>query len=226
LKDIARIETRRTQLRHLEHDRWQARHRHGVLSCSRGANALEVGAGPCAKRMAELKPGFPAGRGLRHFRSIPRAFVDASIKEVIWTIFEGRAAGGWAVVFVFPADLGARRLIPMIAVPVSLIGAFAGLWVVGFHDQHAHPVRAGSPRSASWWTTRSWCSKNVRAPDARGEHAPLSRRRSRRWTRSPARWWRSCSCLCAVFRAGRLPRRHRPASSTGSFAVTLHPSPW
>ena len=57
-------------------------------------------------------------------------FVDASIKEVNTTIFEA-ALLVLAVVFLFLQTWRAT-LIPMIAVPVSLIGAFAGLWLVGF----------------------------------------------------------------------------------------------
>ena len=93
-----------------------------------GANALEV-AQRVRDRMAELKTGFPEGVGY----GIPfdtTRFVDASIKEVIKTIFEA-AILVLAVVFLFLQTWRAT-IIPMIAVPVSLIGAFAGLWVVGF----------------------------------------------------------------------------------------------
>jgi multidrug efflux pump len=93
-----------------------------------GANALEV-AELVRNRMAELKPGLPDGVDY----SIPfdtTRFVNASIKEVIKTIFEA-AALVLAVVFLFLQTWRAT-IIPMIAVPVSLIGAFAGLWLVGF----------------------------------------------------------------------------------------------
>ncbi len=93
-----------------------------------GANALEV-AQLVKARMAELKPGFAAGVDY----TIPfdtTRYVDASIHEVNVTIFEA-AALVLAVVFLFLQTWRAT-LIPMIAVPVSLIGAFAGLWVVGF----------------------------------------------------------------------------------------------
>src|SRR5207249_9012229 len=93
-----------------------------------GANALEV-AGLVKARMEELKAGFPEGVNY----AIPfdtTRFVDASIKEVNTTIFEA-ALLVLAVVFLFLQTWRAT-LIPMIAVPVSLIGAFAGLWAVGF----------------------------------------------------------------------------------------------
>ncbi|TMH74227.1 MAG: multidrug efflux RND transporter permease subunit [Betaproteobacteria bacterium] len=93
-----------------------------------GANALEV-ADLVRARMKELRPSFPEGVDY----AIPfdtTRFVDASIKEVNTTIFEA-ALLVLAVVFLFLQTWRAT-LIPMIAVPVSLIGAFAGLWAVGF----------------------------------------------------------------------------------------------
>src|SRR5207248_313303 len=57
-------------------------------------------------------------------------FVDASIHEVNVTIFEA-ALLVLGVVFLFLQSWRAT-VIPMIAVPVSLIGAFAGLWALGF----------------------------------------------------------------------------------------------
>ena len=93
-----------------------------------GANALEV-AKQVKKRMADLKQTFPEDVDY----AIPfdtTRFVDASIKEVVKTIFEA-AILVVLVVFVFLQTVRAT-IIPMIAVPVSLIGTFAGLWVVGF----------------------------------------------------------------------------------------------
>jgi multidrug efflux pump len=93
-----------------------------------GANALEVAERIRAK-MQELKPSFPEGVDYQIPFDTTR-FVDASIKEVNKTIFEA-ALLVLAVVFLFLQTWRAT-LIPMIAVPVSLIGAFAGLWAVGF----------------------------------------------------------------------------------------------
>ncbi|MDA1118287.1 MAG: multidrug efflux RND transporter permease subunit [Proteobacteria bacterium] len=93
-----------------------------------GANALAV-AGLIRARMQELKSAFPEGVDY----AIPfdtTRFVDASIREVNKTIFEA-ALLVLAVVFLFLQTWRAT-LIPMIAVPISLIGAFAGLWLVGF----------------------------------------------------------------------------------------------
>jgi hydrophobe/amphiphile efflux-1 (HAE1) family protein len=93
-----------------------------------GANALDVADAAKAK-LDELKKNFPAGMDY----VIPvdsTDFVKASISEVTQTIFEA-ALLVIAVVFLFLQSWRAT-LIPFIAVPVSLIGTFAGLWLFGF----------------------------------------------------------------------------------------------
>ena len=62
--------------------------------------------------------------------ALVQRFVDASIKEVIKTIFEA-AILVLGVVFVFLQSWRAT-LIPIAAVPVSLIGTFAGLQLLGY----------------------------------------------------------------------------------------------
>src|SRR5216110_430856 len=127
LKDIARIE-----LGALNYDTSNQLNGQQTIGMGTylqpGANALEV-ADLVRARMQELKPTLPEGVDY----AIPfdtTRFVEASIKEVNTTIFEA-ALLVLAVVFLFLQTWRAT-LIPMIAVPVSLIGAFAGLWVVGF----------------------------------------------------------------------------------------------
>ena len=93
-----------------------------------GANALEV-ADRVRTRMEELKQKFPSGMDY----VIPfdtTKFVQASINEVVHTLIEALILVA-VVVFVFLQNWRAT-LIPLIAVPVSLIGTFAGLWVFGF----------------------------------------------------------------------------------------------
>ncbi|MDD3327094.1 MAG: multidrug efflux RND transporter permease subunit [Zoogloea sp.] len=93
-----------------------------------GANALEV-ASKVRARMDELKQKFPTGVDY----VIPfdtTKFVQASIEEVVRTLGEAMLLVG-AVVFLFLQNWRAT-LIPLIAVPVSLIGTFAGLWMFGF----------------------------------------------------------------------------------------------
>ncbi|TMH43191.1 MAG: multidrug efflux RND transporter permease subunit [Betaproteobacteria bacterium] len=127
LRDIARIE-----LGALNYDTYNTIDGKPAIGMATflqpGANALEV-AQLVRTRMAELKAGFPEDVDY----AIPfdtTRFVDASIREVTKTIFEA-ALLVLAVVFLFLQTWRAT-LIPMIAVPVSLIGAFAGLWAVGF----------------------------------------------------------------------------------------------
>src|SRR6185436_12292757 len=126
LKDIARIE-----LGALNYDTSNTLDGQPTIGMAAylqpGANALEV-ASLVKEKMTELRAGFPAGVDY----AIPfdtTRFVDASIKEVNTTIFEA-ALLVLAVVFIFLQTWRAT-LIPMIAVPVSLIGAFAGLYVLG-----------------------------------------------------------------------------------------------
>ncbi|MBN9429678.1 MAG: multidrug efflux RND transporter permease subunit [Burkholderiales bacterium] len=93
-----------------------------------GANALDV-AKAVKTKMAQLKDGFPEGLNFLIPFDTTR-FVEASIREVRTTIFEA-AALVILVVFVF-LQTARATFIPMIAVPVSLIGTFAGLWLFGF----------------------------------------------------------------------------------------------
>ena len=93
-----------------------------------GANALNV-ANSVRKTMEEIAKGFPAGVSYLIPFDTTR-FVQASIKEVIHTLFIA-ALLVLAVVFVFLQSWRAT-LIPFIAVPISLIGSFAGLYAFGF----------------------------------------------------------------------------------------------
>ncbi len=93
-----------------------------------GANALDTANGIKAK-MEELKERFPAG--VKY--TIPydtSDFVKATIKEVFHTFAEALVLVV-LVVFLFLQSWRAT-LIPLIAVPISLIGTFAGLYLFGF----------------------------------------------------------------------------------------------
>ena len=93
-----------------------------------GANALETAKGIKAK-VDELKAQFPAGMTY----TIPydtSDFVKATIKEVLYTFGEALVLVV-LVVFLFLQSWRAT-LIPIIAVPISLIGTFAGLYIFGF----------------------------------------------------------------------------------------------
>lgn len=93
-----------------------------------GANALETSNAVKAK-MAELAKKFPDGITY----SIPydtTLFVNISIEEVIHTFFEAVVLV-ILVVYLFLQNWRAT-LIPILAVPVSIIGAFAGMYILGF----------------------------------------------------------------------------------------------
>ena len=93
-----------------------------------GANALDTAKG-VKEKMAELKERFPKGMDFE----IPydtSNFVKASMKEVFKTLAEAMVLVV-LVVFLFLQNWRAT-LIPIIAVPISLIGTFAGLYLFGF----------------------------------------------------------------------------------------------
>ena len=93
-----------------------------------GANALEV-ADLVRAKMSSVKQKMPEGMDY----VIPfdtTLFVSASISEVIKTLIEAMVLV-LAVVYLFLQSWRAT-LIPMVAVPISLIGTFAGLWIFGF----------------------------------------------------------------------------------------------
>ena len=93
-----------------------------------GANSLDT-AKAVKEKMAELKKRFPEGVDWE----VPydtSDFVKSSIIEVVKTLGEAMALVV-LVVFLFLQSWRAT-LIPLIAVPISLIGTFAGLWIFGF----------------------------------------------------------------------------------------------
>ena len=93
-----------------------------------GANQLEVGKA-VRTRLEELKQRFPQGLAY----AIPfdtTMFVEVSIREVVITLVEAMILV-FLVVFLFLQNWRAT-LIPFAAVPVSLIGTFAGLFALGY----------------------------------------------------------------------------------------------
>ncbi len=93
-----------------------------------GANNLDV-KNAIVARMNELAPTFPTGvRYEIPFDTTP--FITESIKEVVKTLFEAMALVT-LVVFLFLKSWRAT-LIPVLAVPVSIIGTFLGLQALGF----------------------------------------------------------------------------------------------
>lgn len=94
-----------------------------------GSNAAEV-IENVKKRLAELKTTtFPPGMGFTISYDVSR-FLDASIHEVIKTLLEAFFLVA-LVVFIFLQDWRAT-LVPIIAVPVSLVGTFTFMLAFGF----------------------------------------------------------------------------------------------
>jgi HAE1 family hydrophobic/amphiphilic exporter-1/multidrug efflux pump len=93
-----------------------------------GANALETGSN-IERRLKELSADFPSGIAY----SIPYdtiKYVKISIEEVVKTLIEAMFLV-FLVVLLFLHNLRAT-IIPMLAVPVSLIGTFAAMLAFGF----------------------------------------------------------------------------------------------
>ena len=98
------------------------------ISLTPGANALRT-ADLIEARMQELSLDFPPG--MEH--AIPynvTTFVRISIEEVVKTLFEAMVLVA-LVIFLFLQNPRAT-LIPCIAVPVSIVGTFAGMYMLGF----------------------------------------------------------------------------------------------
>ena len=93
-----------------------------------GSNAIQTADAVYAK-MKDLKRRFPQGVDY----TIPydtTLFVRDSLRDVVKTLFEGVALVA-LVVLVFLQNWRAS-LVPLVAIPVSLIGTFAAIWAAGF----------------------------------------------------------------------------------------------
>jgi hydrophobe/amphiphile efflux-1 (HAE1) family protein len=93
-----------------------------------GSNALAT-AKNISDKMAELKKGFPPGIDY-NIGYNPTEFIAQSVHELIKTIYEAMAL----VVIVVLVFLQGWRpaIIPIIAIPVSLVGTFAAMAALGF----------------------------------------------------------------------------------------------
>ena len=93
-----------------------------------GANALEVSEQVKAT-MERLSKNFPDGITYKISYDTTK-FVKISIEEVVHTFFEAVVLV-ILVVYLFLQNFRAT-LIPILAVPVSIVGAFAGMYLLGF----------------------------------------------------------------------------------------------
>src|SRR6185295_12107751 len=127
LKDVARVELASRDYEFVGRINGKEATLVGVF-LQPGANALKV-AGDVKQTAADIAKRFPAG--LEY--SIPydtTRFVEVSIKEVVETLLIAMVLV-FLVVYLFLQSWRAT-LIPFAAVPVSLIGTFAGLMVLGY----------------------------------------------------------------------------------------------
>ncbi len=99
-----------------------------VIAQRPGSNSLAT-AEALKARIAELSQRFPPGLEYRIVYN-PTVFVDESIKEVMKTLFEAVVLVV-IVILIFLQNWRAS-LIPLLAIPVSLIGSFAALAAFGF----------------------------------------------------------------------------------------------
>ncbi|WP_460156882.1 efflux RND transporter permease subunit [Pseudomonas sp. S2_H10] len=127
LKDIARVELGSSQyaLRSLLNNQPAV----AIPIFQRpGSNAIEI-SNEVRSKMAELKKNFPEGMDFSIVYD-PTIFVRGSIEAVVHTLFEALIL----VVLVVILFLQTWRasIIPLVAVPVSLIGTFAVMHLFGF----------------------------------------------------------------------------------------------
>jgi len=127
LKDVARVELAGKDYTFIGRYNGKPATLMGVF-LQPGANQIDVG-DAVAKRIEELSKRFPKGLAYK----IPfdtTMFVKVSIREVLKTLGEAMVLV-FLVVFVFLQNWRAT-LIPFAAVPVSLLGTFAGLFALGY----------------------------------------------------------------------------------------------
>ncbi len=99
-----------------------------MITQTAGSNATEVVNG-CKAVLEEQAKNYPPGISMEIFSDVTE-FLYASIEDLIKTLIEAFVLV-FIVVFIFLQDFRST-LIPLIAVPVSLIGTFFFLYVFGF----------------------------------------------------------------------------------------------
>ncbi len=127
LKDVARVELGSQTYEFSGEYNKQPAVPIGVF-LSPGANAVAT-AKAVDQRMKELAANFPGGITYKVAYDTT-LFVTASIEEVIHTLIEAMILV-FLVMYLFLHDWRAT-LIPCLAVPVSIVGAFAGMLLMGF----------------------------------------------------------------------------------------------
>ena len=127
LRDVARVELAARDYDRLSFMNGEPGVNIGIF-LQPGANALAT-ATAVEKTMRDVSRRFPEGIAYRIALDTTR-FVKVSIHEVVETLLEALTLV-FLVVWLFLGSFRAT-LIPLAAVPVSLIGAFAGMYAFGF----------------------------------------------------------------------------------------------
>jgi multidrug efflux pump len=127
LRDIARVELGAQQYDQISHLDGRPSVGLAIFQLP-GSNALQV-ANTIKKKMQELQRNFPAGLEYKIvYDTTP--FVEQSIHEVFKTLYE--AVILVAIVVLFFLQDWKAMILPMIDVPVSLVGTFAVMAAMGF----------------------------------------------------------------------------------------------
>ena len=181
LKDVARIELGALNYQQIGRFNGQPGCAIAVFQTP-GSNALAVAEG-VKKTMAELRQRFPADLEYRYTDRHDAAGVGRDPRDPD----HARRSRCVLVIFVVYLFLQNWRatLIPMIAVPVSLIGTFAVFPAARLLDQHAVAVRPGAGDRSG----RRRCDRRRGGGGAshRRRHDADATPRSRRWRKCPAR---------------------------------------
>ncbi len=139
LKDVARIELGRGKLQHHGPHQRTSRRGHADLSVA-GDPTRSTPCRGVRELMAQLKQHFPEDVDVMVSLDTTQA-VTEGISEIVETLLIALVLVA-LVVFVFLQDWRAT-LIPLLAVPVSLIGTFMVFPAAGLLHQHAVLVRPG-----------------------------------------------------------------------------------
>src|SRR5262249_50678010 len=127
LGDVARIEMGALNYQQIGRTNGQAGCAIAVFQAP-GSNALQVAAG-VKQVMSDLEQRFPPD--LKYIYTLDTTLaVSEGIREILWTLLEAMALV-ILVVYLFLQSWRAT-IIPMVAVPVSLIGTFAVFPMLGF----------------------------------------------------------------------------------------------
>ena len=81
--------------------------------------------------------------------------MKASVSDVKFTLFLALCLVVM-VIFLFLRNVRAT-MIPSLALPMSLVGTFAVMYLLGLQPRQPLADGAHARGRASWWTTRSWC---------------------------------------------------------------------